>query len=45
MEQFVLAVELPDNVDDVELLVAQEMVNSIDKNFGYRSQKDFITKM
>ena len=44
-EQFVLAVELPETADDIELMIAQEMVNSIDKNFGYRSQKDFVTKM
>jgi len=36
-EQFVLPVELVETVADLELLVAQEMVNTIDKNFFYLS--------
>ena len=44
-EQFELPVQLAENTDDIELLVAQEMVNTIDKVFNYREQKDFMTKL
>ena len=34
-EQFVIPVELIESPADLELLVAQEMVNTIDKTFDY----------